>query len=128
MNSIRQSFKKQSSFKIASDPKYDGYQRGLASMIYKFFDKKSTRISVDAEPNNQLVNELHKQIIRNFKRQKVYSSFRDKIWGVDLADIESLSKYNKGIKFLLCIIDLFRNKRGITIVHAIQKITLIEIY
>ena len=59
-------------FKIASDPKNDGSQRGLASMVYKFFDKKSSGSSVDAEPNHQLANELHRQITRKFKRRKVY--------------------------------------------------------
>ena len=93
-------------FKIASDPKYDGYQRRLASMVYKFFDKKSSRSGITNE-NYQLANELHKPIIRKFKNRKVYSSFRDNIWGVDLADVQSLSKYKKGIKYLLCAIDLF---------------------
>ena len=51
-------------FKIASDPKYDGYQRGLASMVYKLFDKKSSGSGLDAEPNYQLANELHRPIIR----------------------------------------------------------------
>ena len=117
-------------FKIASDPKYDGYQRGLASMVYKFFDKKSSGSGIVNEPNYQLANELHKPIIRKFKKRKVYSSFRDNIWGVDLADMQSLSKYNKGIKYLLCTTDLFskyawvvplKDKRGITIVNAFQK-------
>ena len=94
-------------FQIASDPKYDGYQRGLASIVYKIFDKKSNRSGVDAEPNYQLANELHSQIIKKFKRQKVYSPSRDNICGVDLADMQSLSKYKKGIKYLLCAIDLF---------------------
>ena len=80
-------------FKIASDPKYDGYQRGLASMVYKFFDKKSASLNKSSgsgivnEPNYQLANELHEPIIRKFKKVKVYSFFRDNIWGVDLADI-----------------------------------------
>ena len=55
-------------FKIASDPKYDGYQRALASMVYKVFDTKSSGRDVDTEPNYQLANELHRQIIRKFKR------------------------------------------------------------
>ena len=93
-------------FKIASDPKYDGYQRGLASMVYKFFDKKSSGSGIVNEPNYQLANELHKPIIRKFKKRKVYSSFRDNIWGIDLADMQSLSKYNKGNKYLLSSIDL----------------------
>ena len=93
---------------MASNPENDGYQRGLAPMVYKFFDKKSkgSRIFVN-EPNYQLANELHKPIIRKFKKGKVYSSFRDNIWGVDLANMQSLSKYNKRIKYLLCAIDLF---------------------
>ena len=66
--------------KIASNPKYDGYQRGLASMVYKFFDKKSSGRGV--------MNELHKPIIKAFKKGKAYSSFRDNIWGIDLADMK----------------------------------------
>ena len=92
-------------FKIASDPKYDGYQRGLASMVYKFFDKKSSGSGIINEANHQLANELHQPIIRKFKKRKVYSSYRDNIWGIDLADMQSLSRYNKGTKHLLCAID-----------------------
>ena len=114
-----------------SHPKYDGYQRRLASIVYKFFDKTSSGSGVDAEPNYQLANELHRQIIRKFKKGKVYSPFRDNIWGVDLADMQSLSKYNKGIKYLLCTIDFFskyawvvplKDKRRISIVNAFQNI------
>ena len=102
-------------FKIANDPKYDGYQRRLVSMAYKIFDKKSSGRGVDTSlanksattPNYQLANELHRQIIRIFKGRKVYSSFRDNIWGADLADMPSFSKYNKGIKYLLFVIDFF---------------------
>ena len=68
-------------FSIAKNPKYDGYQRGLASMVYNFFDKKSTSIpdksvsgsgvNIPLEFNEQLAEELHKPIIRNFKKRKV---------------------------------------------------------
>ena len=54
-------------FKIANDPKYDGYQKGLASMVYKFFDKKSRGSGIANELNYQLANELHKPIIRKKK-------------------------------------------------------------
>ena len=47
------------------------------------------------------------QLLENFKKRKVYSSFRDNSWGVDLADMQSLSKYNKGIKYSLCAIVFF---------------------
>ena len=66
-------------FEIASNPKYDGYQRGLASMIYRFFDKKSAGSCAATVSNYQLANELDRQIISKFKRRKVYSLFRDNI-------------------------------------------------
>ena len=66
-------------FEIASNPKYDGYQRGLVSMIYRFFDEKSTGSCAGTVPNYQLANELDRQSIRKFKRRKVYSLFRDNI-------------------------------------------------
>ena len=59
---------KDQGFKIASDLNYDGYQRGLASMVYKFFDKKSKESGIVNESNYQLANELHKPIIRKFKK------------------------------------------------------------
>ena len=88
-------------FKIASDPIYDGYQRGSASMVYRFFDKMSKGGGIINESNYQLANELHKSIIKKFKKRKVYSSFKDNIWGFDLADMQSMSKYSKGIKYFL---------------------------
>ena len=119
-------------FKIASDQKDDGYQRGLASMICKFFDKKSQGSGPASNKENvQLANELHKPIIKKFNKRKVYSSFKDNIWGVELADMQLLSKFNKGFRFLLCVIDIFskyawviplKDKKGISIVNAFQKI------
>ena len=119
-------------FKIASDQKYDGYQRGLASMIYKFFDKKSSGSGLaNNNENIKLSNELHKPIIKKFNKREVYSSFKDNIWGVDLADMQLLSKFNKGFRFLLCVIDIFskyawviplKDKKGISIVNAFQII------
>ena len=88
-------------FKMASDQKYDGHQRGLASMVSKFFDKKPEGSEiVNNKENIHLADELHKPIIRRFKKRKVFSSFRDNIWGVDLADMQLLSKFNKGFRFL----------------------------
>ena len=71
------------------------------------------------------------QLFENSKKRTFYSSFRENIWGVYLADRQSLSKYNKGIKYLLCAIDLFRkyacvvpikDKKGVSIVNAFKKI------
>ena len=64
-------------------------------------------VLIKNEPNYQLADELHKPIIKKLMKRKVYSSFRDNIWGADLTDMQSLSKYIKGNKYLLCAIDLF---------------------
>ena len=89
-------------FNIAKNPKYDGYQRGLASMVYKFFDKKSkgSGVNIEVKPSEQLAEELHKPIIRNFKKRTVYSRSKDNIWGADLADMQLLRKFNNGFGYL----------------------------
>ena len=101
-------------------------------MVYKFFDKKSQGSGLaNNNKNIQLANELHKPIIKKFNKRKVYSSFKDNIWGVDLADMQLLSKFNKGFRFLLCVIDIFskyawivplKDTKGISIVNAFQII------
>ena len=88
-------------YDITSNPEYDGYQRGLASMVYKFFDKKATEepstkhvmgSGVKKDSSLILADKLHKPVIKKFNKRKVYSQFKDNIWGVDLADMQSLSK------------------------------------
>ena len=73
---------KDKALKIASNPKYDGYQRGLASMIYKFFDEKSSGSGIANEPNYQLANELHKPIIKNLRKEKFIHHHLETIFGV----------------------------------------------
>ena len=122
-------FLRDKAYNIASNPEYDGYQRGLASMVYKLFDKKSMGSGIAS--TLILTDELHKPVIKKFNKRKVYSQFKDNIWGVDLADMQSLSRKNKGIKYLLCAIDLYskyafviplKDKKGISIVNAFNKI------
>ena len=105
-------------------------------MIYKFFDKISKGSCLRENQgnflqNSQLANELHKPIIGKFKKRKVYSSFKNNIWGVDLADTQLISKFNKGIRYLSCAIDLFskyawvvplNDKKGVSIVNAFQSV------
>ena len=101
-------------------------------MIYKFFDKKSQESGLaNNKENIQLADELHKPIIRKLKKRKVYSSFKDNIWGVDLADMQLLSKFKKRFRFLLCVIDIFskyawviplKDKKDISIDNGFQKI------
>ena len=131
---------KDKSFNIAKNPKYDGYQRGLAPMVYKFFDKKTAGSGVtltnksaiiSIPQNEQLAEELHKPIIKKFKTRKVYSAFKDNIWAEDSADMQLISKFNKGFKFLLCVIDIYskyawvvplKDKNVISIVNAFPSI------
>ena len=117
---------------------------GLASMVYNFFDKKSTspldkpvagsRVNIDtnksAFDNEKLAEELHKPIIRKFKKRTVYSGFKDNIWGDDLADMQLINKFKKGFRFLLCVIDTFikyawvlllKDKERITVANGFQK-------
>ena len=129
---------KDKAYDIASSPEYDGYQRGLASMVYKFFDKKSTgsgfkKLTNTTRPSSLiLADELHKPVIRKFKNRKVYSQFKDNIWGVDLADMQSLSRIiNAIIKYPLRVIDLYskyafviplKDKKGISVTNGFNKI------
>ena len=108
-------------YEIAKNCNYDGYQRVLASMIYKFFDKKTgSEISVNKE-----------LVIKKFKRRKVYLRFKDNIWAADLAEMESFSSKNKNVKYSLCTIDVFtkyawvkllKDKKGKTSLNAFIKI------
>ena len=94
-------------YDIACNPEYDGYQRGLASMVYKFFYKKSMGSGIKkdttkstAEPSALarssliLADELHKPVIKKINKRKVYSQFKGNMWRVDLANMQSLSKKN----------------------------------
>ena len=81
--------------------------------------------------NKELAEKLHKPIIRKFNKRKVHSPFSDNIWGADLADVQLISKFNKGFRFLLCVIDIFskyawviplKDKKGIIITNAFQKV------
>ena len=97
--------------------KNDGYQRGLVSMICKLFYKKTSatlaNTFVDSGIKNKnifkkkLAEDLQKPIIRKIESRKVNSPFIDNICGADLADMQLISKFNIGIPFLLCIIDIF---------------------
>ena len=103
-------------------------------MVYKFFDKKSTGSGIarytTKSSSSILADELHKPIIKKFEKRKVYSQFKDNISVVDLVDMQTLSRKNKGIKYLLRAIDLYskyafviplKDKKGISIVNAFKK-------
>ena len=118
-------------FNTAKNPKCDWYHRGLALMVYKFLDKKSSCSGIKNEniSHKKLAEELHRPIIRKFNKRKVLSSFVDNICGADLANMQLISKFNKWIHFLLSVINIFskyawvfplREKDDITITNAFQ--------
>ena len=89
------------------------------------------RSGIARDSSSILADELHKSVIKKFNKRKVYSQFKDNVWGVDLEDMQSLSRKNKGIKYLLCAIDFYtkyafviplKDKKGISIVNAFDKI------
>ena len=107
--------------------------RGLASIVYNLFDKKTLGGAIKNKimQNKELREELKKWIIKKFEKRKVNSSFIDNIWGAYEADMQLLSKFNKGICFLLRVIDIYskyawvvplKDKTGITITNAFQKL------
>ena len=78
-------------------------------MVYKLFDKKISHSSIKNEniPDKELVEELHKLIIRNFNKRNLHSPFIDNIWVEDLADMHLISKFNKESRLLLCVSDIY---------------------
>ena len=112
---------KDKAFQIAQNLKYDGFQRALAGLVWKFFNERSKKVLGSGIENKQLADEFHKPI--NF--------FKDNIWGVDLADMQLTSRFNKKIRYLLCVIDLFsryawvvplKDKNSVSIVNAFQGV------
>ena len=145
-------------FNIAKNPKYNGYQRGLALMVYKFFDIKNSSSDIKnenisnkrplnlarvacvakvsdrrvSECTQELAEELHKPNIKKFNKGKVQSPFINSIWGTDLGDIQLISKFNKGFRFLLGVNDIYskyswvipvKDKNSTTITNVFQKIS-----
>ena len=95
-------------FNIAKNLKYGGCQRGFASMVHRFFDKKKLLVE-QLKMGICLIKNLQKnytnQLFENLI--KVHSSFVDNIWGANLANMQLINKFDKGIRFLLCVIDIF---------------------
>ena len=83
-------------------------------MVNKIFDKKTTGSGIKRMlQNEKLAEELHKPIIRNFKKRNVYSAFEDNIWGAALADMQLISKFNKGFRFYYVLLIFLANIHGL---------------
>ena len=102
-------------------------------MVCKIFDKKSAGVGIKNEikQNDKLVEDMQQLIIIKFEKRNVYSLFKDNIWGDDLANMQLIRKFNKGIRFLLCVIDIFskyawvarlKDKKGTAVTNAFQKL------
>ena len=133
-------FLRYKAFNIAKNHKYDGYQRGLASMVYKRFDKKTKGSGVtlankyatkSIPQNEQLAEELHKPIIRKSKKKGSIFRIQRQCLGCRFSRHAIISKFNKGFRFLLCVIDIYskyawvvllKDKKGVIIVNAFQSI------
>ena len=106
---------REKAFSIAKNPKYDGYQRFIISLVYNFFEKKTFGEAVKNGnmPNKELSEELHKLIIRKFNKRKIHSYFIDNIWGADLAGMQLIRKFNKGIRFYYMLLIFSVNTHGL---------------
>ena len=89
---------------IPRNPNYDGHQRALASIVYKFSDKKT---GLGASVNEDLAEKLQKPVVKKIEIRKAYPRFKDHIWVADLGEMGSLSSPNRCVKYLLCVIDVF---------------------
>ena len=105
----------------------------LLQWFRNFLIKKTSGRTVKIEniSYKELAEELHKPVIKKFKKRKVQSHFVDNVWSANLADMQLISNFNKGFRFLLCVIDIYskyawvillKDEKGITITNAFQKI------
>ena len=126
---------KDNALKIAVNPRYNEYERGLASMVYKFFfDKKSKGAGLKKHKQLKVMSFIN-QLLKTLKKGKCILPIKKilpiNIWGVDLADMQLINKHKKWIKYLLCAINLYskyvwvvplKDKKGVNIVNALQSI------
>ena len=115
---------KDKAYEIAINPKNDRYQRRLASMVYTCVNKKT---GLTESINEEQAKELHKPVIKKFKRKVVYARFKNNIWGADLAEMGSSSSKYRGVKYLLCAKDVLikytwvkplKDKKAKTVLHG----------
>ena len=119
-------------FNIAKDSNYDGYQRGLTSMVYKCFNKKTAGSGINLCPKmNNYLKDFINPLLKNSKKEKCIQHSKTIFYGADLAYMQLISKFNKRFRFLLCVIDIFskyawvvllKDKKCVGIVNAFQRI------
>ena len=98
-------------FNVAKNSKYDGYQTGLVSVVYKLFDKKTYDSAIGNEyiSIQESTEESHKPVIRKFGKREVQPPFVDNTWAADLANMQLKSKFDQRMCIILYVIDIFSN-------------------
>ena len=116
-------------FNIAKNPKYDGYQSRLASVIYNFFERNALcgTFKNGIISNKELPEELRKTIIKNFEKRKVHLLFMDNIWSIHPADMQLLSKFNEEFR-LLCVIDIYIKYPWVIPLKDSKVITTVNVF
>ena len=116
-------------FNIAKNPKYDGHQCRLASVIYKCFERNALRgtFKNGIISNKELPEELRKTIIKNFEKKKLHLPFMDNIWGIHPADTQLLSKFNEGFR-LLCVTDIYSKYPWVIPLKDSKVITIVNVF
>ena len=103
----------------------------LLQRFINFLIKKAFGGGIKNIPNKELAEELHKPIIRNFNKRKVESPIIKNIWGASLADMQLITKFKIGFRFLLCVSDIYskyawviplKDKKGVSITNDFQKL------
>ena len=98
-------------FNIAKNSKYDGYQRGITLIVYKFFGKTRLVVVLKSKVmlNQKLSEELHYSLISKFEKHISIPTFNsiNNIWGSDIVDTQLISKFDKRFQILLCVIDTY---------------------
>ena len=99
-------------------------------MVYKFLitSSKVAVLTLLLNKLEQLGEELHTPTTRKFEKRKVNSSFRNNIWSADLEDMLLISKFNKGICFLFCVIDILSNYEWIVPLKGKEELLLLMLF
>ena len=122
-------------FDIAKNPEHDGYQRGLSSMVYNFFDKETSAtcankfaVSRIKNKNYQLAEELYKQLLKKLRERKVVLPFRDNIFGATLDDMQLIANLLKELGFYYLLLIFSVNMHGLLVWKIKDVLQLLTVF